>query len=87
MAVALALTRGRAYTFPVLELDGVRIADSTAIIAAIEQRYPEPPLYPDDFADRQRALALEEWFDENVGPYTRRLAFRELTTTRRAGRI
>ncbi len=43
---------------PVLWLDGRAIADSTRIIAALEQRYPEPPLYPRDAAARQRALAL-----------------------------
>src|SRR5680860_1288798 len=59
MAIALALTRGRHKTFPVLELDGVRIGDSTAIIAALERRFPEPPLYPEDEAERCRALELE----------------------------
>jgi glutathione S-transferase len=78
MAVTLWLTRGQAFTVPVLELDGARIADSTAIIAALEQRFPEPPLYPADPEERRRALELEEWFDEELGPYTRRLAFHEL---------
>jgi glutathione S-transferase len=36
MAVALVLTRGRCYTSPILELDGRRIGDSTAIIRALE---------------------------------------------------
>src|SRR2546429_465455 len=44
--VALWLTYGRHYTLPVLDLGGERIGDSTAIIAALEQRQPEPPLYP-----------------------------------------
>ena len=35
MAVAAWLTRGRNFTFPVLELDGKRIGDSTAFIAAL----------------------------------------------------
>src|SRR5438094_4691592 len=59
MAVALRLTRGRRYTFPVLELEGARIGDSTAIIARLEERFPEPPLYPADPDDRRRALELE----------------------------
>ena len=46
MAVSLVLTRGREKTFPVLTLDGESIGDSTAIIAALERRFPEPPLYP-----------------------------------------
>jgi glutathione S-transferase len=76
--IALLLTGGAHPTFPVLELDGRRIGDSTAVIAALEERYPEPPLYPADPAVRARALALEDHFDEQLGPYIRRLAFYEL---------
>jgi len=82
MPVALALTRGRHRTFPVLELDGARIGDSTAIIAALERRFPEPSLYPSDEAERRRALELEDWFDEEVGPHMRLLAWHELTRDR-----
>jgi glutathione S-transferase len=82
IAVALALTRGRHYTFPVLEQNGERIGDSTAIIAALEARYPEPPLYPADPDERRRALELEDWFDEGLGPYMRRYAFHELRRDR-----
>ena len=42
-------------TLPILFLDGRAIGDSTHIIAALEERYPEPPLYPGDAAARQRA--------------------------------
>jgi glutathione S-transferase len=77
IAVALWLSGGRAFTFPILKLDGRPIADSTAIIAALEQRFPEPPLYPADPEDRGRALELEEFFDEELGPYARRLPFHE----------
>ncbi|MHB1834997.1 MAG: glutathione S-transferase family protein [Solirubrobacteraceae bacterium] len=76
--VALWLTRGRHYTLPVLDLGGQRIGDSTAIIAALEERHPEPPLYPHAPDHRGRALALEEWFDEQLGPYMRRFVFHEL---------
>jgi len=78
MAAALALTRGREMTFPVLRLDGRAIGDSTAIIAALEERFPEPPLYPADPADRERASALEDFFDEELGPHIRLLAWHEL---------
>jgi glutathione S-transferase len=74
MAVALALTR-RAPTFPVLQVDGTAIGDSTRIIAELEARVPEPPLYPEDPADRRRALELEDFFDEHLGPDVRRVAF------------
>ncbi|MGB8638114.1 MAG: glutathione S-transferase family protein [Pseudolabrys sp.] len=56
---------------PVLWLDGRAIADSTRIIAALEEHYPEPPLYPREAAARQRALALEDDLDETLGPALR----------------
>ncbi len=77
MAVALWLTRGAHYTFPVLRLDGRNVGDSTAILAALEERYPEPALYPADVAERRRALELEDYFDEELGPAIRQLAWYE----------
>lgn len=77
MAVALWLTRGAHYTFPVLRLDGRNIGDSTAIIAALEERFPEPPLYPADIAKRRHALELEDYFDEELGPAIRQVAWYE----------
>ena len=72
---ALAATRGRHGRLPVLELDGRRIGDSTAIIAALEKHTPEPPLYPADAEARARALALEDWFDEELGAEVRRFVW------------
>jgi glutathione S-transferase len=79
MLVALALTRGRHKTFPVLQLEGQNVGDSTAIIAALEERFPEPPLYPEDPEERRRALELEDWFDEELGPPIRLLVWHEAT--------
>jgi glutathione S-transferase len=79
MIVAFWLTRGRSKTFPLLQLDGEAIGDSTAIIAELERRYPDPPLYPEDPDERRRALELEEFFDEELGPHARLLAFHEAT--------
>jgi glutathione S-transferase len=79
MVVALWLTRGRGKTFPVLQIDGQAIGDSTAIIAELERRFPDPALYPEDADERRRALELEEFFDEELGPYSRLLAFHEAT--------
>jgi glutathione S-transferase len=70
-AIAAELSGGR--TFPVLVLDGEVIADSARIIEVLERRYPEPPLYPADPAERQRALAIEDFFDEHLGPDARLL--------------
>jgi glutathione S-transferase len=69
--VAKRLTGGS--TFPVLVLDGAAIGDSTQIIEALERRYPDRPLYPPDPALRRRALKLEEFFDEQLGPNVRLL--------------
>jgi glutathione S-transferase len=76
--IALALTRGAQPTVPVLQLEDRNIGDSTEIIAALEARHPEPPLYPIDAAERARAIELEDWFDENLGPHARLLPFYEL---------
>lgn len=70
---AAVLTRGAQRRLPVIDLDGRRIGDSTAIIAALEAARPEPPLYPQDPDDRARALALEDRFDEELAPAVRLL--------------
>jgi glutathione S-transferase len=79
MPIAFVLTRGESITLPLLRLDGRTIADSTAILAALEERYPDPPLYPADPEQLRRALELEDFFDEELGPHARLLPFHELT--------
>jgi glutathione S-transferase len=70
-----AMAFSRRGTLPVLDLDGERIVDSSAIIAALERRFPEPALYPADPAERSAALELEEFFDEQAGHELRRAGF------------
>jgi glutathione S-transferase len=82
MAVALWLTRGKGSTLPVLRIDQETLGDSTEIIAALERRFPEPPLYPSDPDERRRALELEDFFDEEVAPHVRVLAWHEVTKDR-----
>ena len=65
-------------TTPLLVLDGRAIGDSTRIIAELERLHPEPALYPADPKERGRALELEEFFDEELGPHTRLLLFHYL---------
>ena len=62
-------------TVPVLDLNGERIVDSTRIVEALERLRPEPPLYPEDPAERRRALELEDFFDEEAGHEMRRAVF------------
>lgn len=78
MGLALWWSRGETKTFPVLELDGERILDSTEIIAALEARWPDPPLYPDHPSDRRLALDLEDYFDESLGPAVRLFGWHHL---------
>jgi glutathione S-transferase len=63
---------------PVLVVDGKAIADSTRIIEKLESMRPDPPLYPADPAERRRALELEEFCDEQLGPHVRRAFFFEV---------
>lgn len=76
----LLLTRGRGVTMPVLVDEGLALADSTDIVAWLEERAPERPLYPSDPAERARALEIEDWFDENAGPAARQWGFTVLLT-------
>ena len=74
--IARRLSGGR--TFPILVLDGEPIGDTTDIIAALERLQPEPRLYPADPEERRRAVELEEFFDEELGPHARCLAMHHM---------
>jgi glutathione S-transferase len=65
-------------TSPVLTIGEEGIGDSSAILQAVEERWPEPALIPREPAERQRALELEEYFDEELGPHIRRAVYYEL---------
>jgi glutathione S-transferase len=58
---------------PVLILDGKPLPGSSQILAEIERRRPDPPLYPADPALRERARVIEAYFDDEVAPALRRL--------------
>ena len=66
--VALWLTRGEHKTFPVLQLDGRDDRRLDRDHRRARGALPEPPLYPADPEQRRRALELEEFFDEELGP-------------------
>jgi glutathione S-transferase len=69
-------------TTPLLRLDGETIGDSTEIVARLEKREPDPPLYPDTEIERNAALELEEHFDEQLGPQIRSAIFAALVGDR-----
>lgn len=52
---------------PVLSDGGLDLADSSVICQYLEDRYPEPSLYPADVADRARARWWEEYADTRLG--------------------
>ena len=54
-------------TIPVLIDGDLVLNDSSVICQYIEDRYPQPPLYPADVADRARARWLEEFADTRLG--------------------
>ena len=48
---------------PVIERDGEVVADSVAILEWLEDRHPEPPLYPADPARRTEIELFINWFN------------------------
>ena len=51
---------------PVLDIDGQRIQDSSAIVAFLEARDHERPLFPKAPAERALASVFEDWADESL---------------------
>jgi glutathione S-transferase len=49
---------------PVIEDGGRVVADSTRILRYLEERYPDPPLFPADPARRAELDVFLEWFNE-----------------------
>jgi glutathione S-transferase len=50
---------------PVLEIDGESIEDSTRILFALDERYPDPPLLALDPTAASQQRQLEDWADES----------------------
>jgi glutathione S-transferase len=53
-------------TLPVLDYDGERVQDSSAICEFLERKHPAPPLLPAEPQERALALVLEDWADESL---------------------
>ena len=50
---------------PVLSIDGERIADSTAILLRLDERFPRPPLLAPEPKIAAQQRQLEDWADES----------------------
>jgi glutathione S-transferase len=48
---------------PVLDYDGQIVVDSMEIVRFLEERHPQPPLFPADPARRAEMLVLIDWFN------------------------
>ena len=53
---------------PCLSVDGVEYFESVAIIELLEERFPQPPLYPGDPHGRARVRALVETVNSGIQP-------------------
>jgi glutathione S-transferase len=71
--IHLRLAGFRGGTVPALKLDGRRIQGSRQIALALDECWPEPPLFPADFALRARVEEAERWGEEQLQPIPRRL--------------
>lgn len=65
---------------PVLIDGGRAVADSTAILLYLEERYPNPALVPAEPASRAECLVLEDWADRAFMAMSRRIAYGNVLT-------
>jgi glutathione S-transferase len=69
-------------TVPAIKLDGERLQRTTTISRALDERVPEPPLFPADPGRRTAVEQAEAWGDEVLQPVPRRLAWAGLSRER-----
>lgn len=73
---------------PVIDDGGVRIEDSTQIVQYLDQKAPEPRLFPTDNAELALCNILEDWADESLYYYDIALHFSfPENAKRRAGHL
>ena len=74
----LATHRNEGVTVPLLVHGSRRLIDSTAILVHADAVCGGDLLYPREAASGREVAALEEQFDTQLGPHTRRWAYAEL---------
>jgi glutathione S-transferase len=60
---------------PALEDNGVAVVNSADIVAYLEHRYPDPPVYPADPGARVRARAWERLADTAIDPILTNISY------------
>lgn len=58
------MRRNPAGKVPVIKIDGLTLTESTPICEYLEERHPEPVLYPKDAVGRHEVRRLVAWFDD-----------------------
>ncbi len=51
---------------PTMDFDGQCIQDSTVLAQYLEEKHPEPSIYPDNPSDKGLCMMLEDWADEDL---------------------
>jgi glutathione S-transferase len=71
--VHMRLAGFRGGTVPGVKLDGRRVQGSREIAQALDEVWPEPPLFPSDPEQRRRVQEAERWGEEQLQPVPRRI--------------
>ncbi len=70
---------------PVLDFNGQPVIDSTVICAFLEEKYPQPSLYPSNPTDKGLCLVLEDWADEILFKSVHMMRSKELPEVQKEG--
>jgi glutathione S-transferase len=70
----LRLVGFRGGTVPAIKVDGRRVQGSREIARALDELWPEPPLFPRDPELRKQVEDAERWGEQQLQPMPRRIA-------------
>jgi len=70
---------------PTMDFDGNCIQDSTDLAIYLEEKHPEPSIYPSNPSDRGLCMMLEDWADEDLCRTLHRIRNAENDDARKAG--
>jgi len=70
---------------PTMDFDGNCIQDSTDLGLYLEEKHPEPSIYPSNASDRGLCMMLEDWADEDLCRSLHHIRNAENDDARKAG--